>query len=82
MEGEGEREKGGMEEGEDAEEEEEEEKQSRSTGLGETTSSKGSHNVEDGSVVVDLPNLGAQHVFILMELWAYLVWRFIATLNY
>jgi hypothetical protein len=24
--------------------------------------------VEDGSVVVDLPNLGAQHVFILTEL--------------
>ena len=23
---------------------------------------------EDGSVVVDLPNLGAQHVFILIEL--------------
>jgi hypothetical protein len=23
--------------------------------------------VEDGSVVVDLPNLGAQHVFILTE---------------
>ena len=24
--------------------------------------------MEDGSVVVDLPNLGAQHVFILTEL--------------
>ena len=24
--------------------------------------------MEDGSVVVDLPNLGAQHVFILIEL--------------
>jgi hypothetical protein len=24
--------------------------------------------VEDGSVVVDLPNLGVQHVFILIEL--------------
>jgi hypothetical protein len=53
-----------MEEGEDAEEEEEEEKQSRSTWPGETTSSKGLIDVEDGSISVDLPNLGAQHVII------------------
>ena len=26
-------------------------------------------DVEDGSVVVDLPNLGPQHVFILIELY-------------
>ena len=26
---------------------------------------------EDGSVVVDLPNLGSQHVFILIELCFY-----------
>ena len=41
---------------------------------------------EDGSVVVGLPNLGAQHVFILIELcfisWAYLDWRFTATRSY
>ena len=34
---------------------------------------------EDGSVVVDLPNLGAQHVFTLIETYfiarAYLGWR-------
>ena len=29
---------------------------------------RGLIDVEDGSVVVDLPNLGAQHVFILTEL--------------
>ena len=29
---------------------------------------RGLIDVEDGSVVVDLPNLGAQHVFILIEL--------------
>jgi hypothetical protein len=28
---------------------------------------RGLIDVEDGSVVVDLPNLGAQHVFILTE---------------
>jgi hypothetical protein len=36
-------------------------------------------DVEDGSVVVDLPNLGAQHVFILIESCFYcrglLFWR-------
>ena len=58
-----------MEEGEDAEEEEEEEqKKSRSTWPGETASSKGSHDGEDGRVLVDLPNLGTEHVFILIEL--------------
>ena len=38
---------------------------------------------ENGNVVVDLPNRGTQHVFILIELrfhcWAYLGWRFPAT---
>ena len=29
---------------------------------------RGLINVEDGSVVVDLPNVGTQHVFILTEL--------------
>jgi hypothetical protein len=58
-----------MEEREDAEKEEEEDKQSRSTWPGETPSSKGvSYAVEDGSVVVDLTNLGAQHVIILTVL--------------
>jgi hypothetical protein len=46
-----------MEEGKDAEEEEEEELQVLRSLIG-----------EDGSVVVDLPNLGVQHVFILIEL--------------
>ena len=32
---------------------------------------RGLIDVEDGSVVVDLPNLGAQHVFILTELYFY-----------
>jgi hypothetical protein len=58
-----------MEEGEDTEEEKEEEKQRRSTLPGETASFKGSHRCGRlGSVVVDLPNLGAQHVFILIVL--------------
>ena len=38
---------------------------------------------EDGSVAVDLPNLGAQHVFILIVLcfhcWGTSVWRFTTT---
>ena len=29
---------------------------------------RGLIDVEDGSVVVDLPNLGTQHVFVLIEL--------------
>jgi hypothetical protein len=33
-----------------------------------THSSKGSIDVEDGSVAVDLLNLGPQHVLILIEL--------------
>ena len=48
-------------------EEEEEEKQSRNTQPGETTSSKGI-DVKDGSIVVDLCNLDAQHVFVLIVL--------------
>ena len=77
-----------MGKGEEAEKEEEE-KRSRSTWPGETASSKMNTccaprlDVEDGSVVVDLPNLGAQHVFILTESCfhcrAYLGWRFTAT---
>jgi hypothetical protein len=59
------REKEKMEKGEDAEEEEDKEKRSRSTWPRETASSKETQTVEDGSVVVDLPNLGAQHVIIL-----------------
>ena len=37
---------------------------------------RGLIDVEDGSVVVDLPNLGAQHVFILIELFSLprLIW--------
>ena len=44
---------------------------------------RGSTDGEYSSVVVDLPNLGAQHVFILTESCfhcrAYLGWRFTAT---
>jgi hypothetical protein len=73
-----------MEEGEDAEEEEEGEKQSRSTWPGETASShRGLIDVEDGSVVVDLPNLGSQNVIILTVLcfhcWGIFGRRFTAT---
>ena len=32
---------------------------------------KGLIDGEDGSVVVDLPNLGTQLVFILIELWVF-----------
>ena len=58
-----------MEEGDDAEEEKEEE-QSRAEahGLEKLQVLRGLIDVEDGSVVVDLPNLGTQHVFILIEL--------------
>jgi hypothetical protein len=62
-EGENERERGGG----DAEEEEEEEKHSRGHGLEKLQLIRGLIDVEDGSVVVDLPSLGAQHVFILTE---------------
>jgi hypothetical protein len=63
----GERKKEKMGEREDTEEEEEE-KRSRSTWPGETSSSKGLIDVEDDSVMVDLPSLGAQHILILTEL--------------
>jgi hypothetical protein len=54
-----------MEEREDAEEEEEEEKQSRKAhGLEKAQVLRGLIDVEDGSVAVDLPHLGAQHVII------------------
>ena len=49
-------------------EEEEEGKWSRSTSLEKLQVLRGLLHGEDGSVVVDLPNLGAQHVFILIEL--------------
>ena len=56
----------GEKERERTEEEEEEEKWSRSTWPGKTI--RNLIDEEDGSVVVDLPNLGAQHVFILIKL--------------
>jgi hypothetical protein len=58
-----------MEEGDDAEEEKEEE-QSRTEahGLKKLQVLRGLIDVEDGSVVVYLPNLGAQHVIILTVL--------------
>jgi hypothetical protein len=43
-------------------------KWSRSTWLGETEIIRGLTDGEDGSVVVALPNLGTQLVFILIEL--------------
>ena len=43
-------------------------KRSRSKWPGETASYIGLLDVEDGSVVVDLSNLGTQHVFILIVL--------------
>jgi hypothetical protein len=54
-------------------EEEEEGKWNRSSWPGETTSCKGLIDGEDGSVVVDLPNLGAQHGFIVIVL-CFLCW--------
>ena len=57
-----------MEEGEDAKEEEEEEKQSRTTWPGKMQVLRGLIDVGDGSVAVDLPNLGTQHVIILIVL--------------
>ena len=50
------------------EEEKVEGKQSRSTWLEKPQGLRGLIDGEDGSVVVDLPNLGAQHVFILIVL--------------
>ena len=61
------REKGKMEEGEDREEEEED-KQSRSIWPGEQQVLRGLIVVEDGSIAVDLPNLGTEHIFILTVL--------------
>jgi hypothetical protein len=37
-------------------------------GLEKPQALRGLIDVEDGSVVVDLPNLGTQHVFVLIEL--------------
>ena len=57
-----------MGEREDSEEEEEEEKsRAKAHGLEKPQVLMGLNDVEDGSVVVDLPNLGTQHVFILIE---------------
>jgi hypothetical protein len=71
-----------MEEGEDTEEEEAA-KWSRSHGLEKPQVLRGLIHVEDGSVAVDLPNLGAQHVIILTELcfhcWGIFWWRFTTT---
>jgi hypothetical protein len=51
-----------MEEGEDTEEEEAE-----AYGLEKPQVLRGLIDLEDGSVEVDLPNLGAQHVIILTK---------------
>jgi hypothetical protein len=59
-------------------------KLSRSKWPGETTVLRGLIDVEDGSVVVDLPNLGAKHVFILVVLcfhcWGIFRKRFTTTI--
>jgi hypothetical protein len=55
-----------MEDGEDTEEEKEVEKRSRSARQKKPQVLRGLIDVTDGSVA-DLPNLGAQHVFILTE---------------
>ena len=41
--------------------------------LENTASSKGSQDVEDGGVVVDLPNVGSQHVIIITVLGFHLL---------
>jgi hypothetical protein len=65
----GKREREEGENGREDEEEEAEEKQSRSLfGLEKLQVLRGLIDVEDGSVVVDLPNLGTQPVFILTVL--------------
>jgi hypothetical protein len=48
-------------------EEEEEGKWNRSTWPEKTTVLRGLLYGEDGSVAVDLPNLGTQHIIILIE---------------
>jgi hypothetical protein len=53
-------------------------KLSRNTWPGETASSQGPTDVEDGSIVVDLSNLDAQHVILLCCIFiagTYLGWR-------
>ena len=56
---------------------------SRTTWPGKMQVLRGLIDVGDGSVAVDLPNLGTQHVIILTELCfhcrAYLGWRFTVT---
>ena len=56
-----------MEEREDAEEEEEESR-AEAHSLEKLQDLKGLIDGEDSSVMVDLPNLGVQHVFILIVL--------------
>ena len=53
-----------MKEGEDTENGEEE-YSSRNPNLVKTQHLKGPTDMEDDDIVVDLPNLGTQHVFIL-----------------
>ena len=57
-------------EGEEGEEGKRKRKRKRAEahGLEKLQVLRGLIDVEDGSVVVDLPNLGTQHVFILIEL--------------
>jgi hypothetical protein len=57
-----------MEEREDAEEEKEEKNWAEAHGLEKLQVLRSLIDVEDGSVAVDLPNLGAQHVIILTVL--------------
>ena len=56
-----------MEEGEDTEEEKMRSK-AEARGLEKRKVLRGLIDVENGSVAVDLPSLGLQHVFILIEL--------------
>ena len=60
-----------MQEGEDSEEEENKEKQSRSTWPGEKSQVLRGLIAVDDNVAIDLPNLGAQLVFILFDLCFY-----------
>jgi hypothetical protein len=68
-----------MEEGDDADEEEGEKSGAEVYGLKKPQVLRSLIDVEDGSVAVDLPSPGAQHVFILIVLcfhcWVYLIWR-------
>jgi hypothetical protein len=65
---EGEEEKIGRGRGQDAEEKEEEKQSREAHGLEKPQVLRGLIDVKDGSVAVDLSNLGTQHVFILTVL--------------